>query len=651
MGQLHGPVSIAALMGLLCYVDWVGMGGATLFLAIIGIPLFLMTWAIRGAVRQKDGDDDNLTAIFEKAGLGGTKLRWRPPSPGSMVRSLKGVMRMPRGEKVPKDAQGKATHIEGGLGIPPGSLTIVPNEDRADYADVTLSDPRVLRKPLDPPDPSFPGRSIAAPILVGRWQDGAPANWPIVDQHVQIMGMTGSGKSLGAGWSTMAELITRYDVHIFAADITKGNQTLGPFADSIYRLETDKAGARAMLLDISAAIKPRTEYLASKGLAKWQEGCGLSYLVVWLEEAPDIIDSLGEAGTGKWLSSLKAARSAGISFFISLQRSDWTQLPTLARGQLAKWCFGVAEGTDANFGLSDLQVTRDATPELWGMRHPGMAYLDAPGIPEERVAMPMRTWYWGKDDKKIRQLTSEWPLTTKHALDSTTEDAMKHHGASAVIVPVDEPNGDVTDIEDEPGFDYTAPSEPLEPASKELASVVWKPETQPVNDAVNPVDSLRDFIITSKVSAVNTADLMAFCRGIGRTRGWLYAALPKLESDGLLERDETKAVSTWNVIGRGSEFNLERARAFIASSRERAEQYHASIDPDLTPESMLSLYESSNCYLCGTPIGQRRQIDHKTPLSKDGAHALENLGAACVFCNESKGDDTEAEYRARMDAV
>jgi 5-methylcytosine-specific restriction endonuclease McrA len=228
---------------------------------------------------------------------------------------------------------------------------------------------------------------------------------------------------------------------------------------------------------------------------------------------------------------------------------------------------------------------------------------------------------------------------------------MKHHGASSPIAPVDEPDGDITDVDDEPGFDYTSPVDELEPASAELASMRWKADVVPVNEVINPLDALRDFIITSKVSAVNVADLMAFCRGVGRTRNWLYGALPKLEQEGLLERDETKVVSTWNVIGRGSEFNLERARAFIASGKDRAEQYSAFIDPALTPESMLPLYESSNCYLCETPIGQRRQIDHKVPLSKGGAHTLDNLGSACVFCNESKGDSTEAEYRARMDAV
>jgi hypothetical protein len=648
MGVLHGPVSVLLLMSLLGYADMAGNTTAVQFLAIIVLPMFLLTWAIRGGIRQKDSDGtDNLNEIFEKAGIGGARLHWKPPTPGQLIKSLKGIVRMPRGEKSPDDLVKKAVLVEGGLGIPPQSLTVVPNEDRADWADVTLSDPRVLRKPIDWPGPSFGGESIAKPIRVGKWQDDAPVNWPVTDQHVQIMGMTGSGKSLGAGWSTLAELITRNDVAIFAADITKGNQTLGPFKDSLYRLETTKNGARNMLLDISATVKPRTDYLASQGLAKWQEGCGLSYIVVWLEEAPDIIDNLGDAGQAKWISSLKAARSAGISFFISLQRSDWTQLPTIARGQLSKWCFGVAESTDAAFGLSDQQLNRDATPELWGMRHPGMAYLDAPGIAEERVAMPMRTWYFGNTDAKVRLHAMDYPQSAKPPLDQITADAIQRND---IPRDVTEPDGSITEPEDEPGFDYTDNGSDLEKASPELTAKRFAADPMPLAVA-NPHEALRDFIIDSKMSAVSVADLMPFSRSIGLKRTWLYRAMDMLAESGLVERDETRDVTTWLILGRDDTFNLERARAFIASGKDRAEEYGAPVDPGLTPESMLPLYEATHCYLCEVAIGAKRQIDHRVPLSKGGAHALANLGAACVFCNESKGDDTEQEYRARMEAA
>ncbi len=214
----------------------------------------------------------------------------------------------------------------------------------------------------------------------------------LTGHHLALNGMTGSGKSVGGGWSLLAELVTRSDVAVLAADLTKGEQSLGCMRPSLHAFVTTKDGARALLDGVHAMIRARTDYLAERGLQRWQAGCGLVYVVCWLEEAPDVIDSLTDVGRERWLSAMKAARSAGVTFVLSLQRSDWSQIPTLARGQMAKWCFGVQDSSDASFGLSEIQAERGARPELWNNRQPGMAYLDAPGIPDERLAMPMRTF-------------------------------------------------------------------------------------------------------------------------------------------------------------------------------------------------------------------------------------------------------------------
>jgi hypothetical protein len=245
-----------------------------------------------------------------------------------------------------------------------------------------------MRKALPWEGPSRSGTSISLPLEPGLWQDATRVQYVITGHHLMIMGMSGSGKSFGAAWSLLSELVTRHDVAVLAADVTKGEQSFGPLRPALHLFETTKESARALLTAVHAAIRPRTDFLAERGYQKWQEDCGLTYVVVWLEEAPDIIDSLGDKGRERWLSSLKAARSAGITFVISLQRADWTQLPTLARGQLAKLCMGVENAHDAAFGLSEAQQARNCQPELWATSQPGMAYLHAPGIPDDRIAMP-----------------------------------------------------------------------------------------------------------------------------------------------------------------------------------------------------------------------------------------------------------------------
>src|SRR5690606_11319368 len=155
---------------------------------------------------------------------------------------------------------------------------------------------------------SRPGASIAEPLRVGLWQDGEDVEHTIVGHHLQIMGKSGSGKSEGAAWNYLAEMVSRSDVVVVACDITKRDQFLGPLRPALHRLDTIKAGARAQVEDMHRVMGARMDYLAKKGLTKWQPGCGLSYLVWWLEEFPDIGDAIDMT---KFLSIVKALRSAG----------------------------------------------------------------------------------------------------------------------------------------------------------------------------------------------------------------------------------------------------------------------------------------------------------------------------------------------------
>lgn len=54
-----------------------------------------------------------------------------------------------------------------------------------------------------------------------------------------------------------------------------------------------------------------------------------------------------------------------------------------------------------------------------------------------------------------------------------------------------------------------------------------------------------------------------------------------------------------------------------------------------------TIYANGNgrCALCGKPIEFKHMtIDHKTPLSRGGTNALDNLQPACRVCNFMKQD-------------
>jgi hypothetical protein len=546
LGRVHAAGTVLAIAGWEAAATANGIFAPGLgYLLAVGGPALALSWNLRSVIRPpRHADSDHLAAAFagaaQQAGLGRATLRVKDRSP----KVIEGVITMEPGETA-ADAIKKAPSLESAMKFPPGSLLIAPDLDRADQAPVRISDPRAIRKPQPWPGPSKPGASIAEPVCPGIYQDSETVSYKAAGHHLMVMGMTGSGKSMGAAYSLLGEEVTRHDAAVVAVDITKGEQTLGPLRAALHDLVTEKDQAKALLAKVQAAIKPRTDYLASKGLQGWEPGCGLTHLTVWLEEAPDIFAALGDKGLARFLSALKAARSAGIRFVISLQRADWSQMPTLARGQLAKLCMGVDSSDDAKFGLSELQEDRNCRPELWSNKQPGMAYLDAPGIPDDRVSMPWRTWSWGKDDKLIRAHCAAYPASGR-PLDDITREAI---GGAAVP---DEPEEDddviaeyLTDGDEGEIEPVDAPDE-IEVPDSEFGRWQFAGEPQQKMDPADARLLLRSTVALwtgQGRDSFGMADLVEPWRRTGRSRSLLYKALDEMADEDLIERDE-------NVAGR-----------------------------------------------------------------------------------------------------
>lgn len=525
-------------------------------LALIGGLTLIFSFNIRAALRRKGVDanelvSDPLKALFgrgaERAGIAADATTTK-----TSEHKAEASVQLDPGKGVAEDLQKKVPYIESGIGLPPGAITVSVDPDDASKAKATISDPRVLKNRIPWPGPSRPGGSIGEPIRLGLWQDLDIVELLLFGFHLMIMGMSGSGKSIGACWNILAEIMTRFDVAIFAVDITKADQTLGPLEKGLHRVAYTAEKARAMLRDIQAELPKRTAWLSAHGYQKWMPGCGLTYWIVWLEEFPDIFDALPEKEQEEFLSMLKAIRSAGGTVVLSLQRSDYTQMPTIARGQLAKMCLGVESASDAKFGLSPAQREAGARPEMWAQKQPGMAYLDAPSIEEARIAMAMRTWDWGVDDQeasaRMRAHADNWPAAAKE-VDEFTQIVAANFGADAAAGLDDDGQGDEGE---KPVGDQVKTEDP----SPDIEAGIDDP-IEPLDDTKFPArkgarmeaGEARGVLLAQLAAWAReereefaVRDLKSVKERTGYTsRGWLNDQLTILCDEGVIERDDEKS--------------------------------------------------------------------------------------------------------------
>ncbi|MBB4913333.1 hypothetical protein [Streptosporangium saharense] len=409
IGRLHATATTAAASAWFTAATITGLGtpvvnGALFF----GGATLALSWNIRTVIRNTSGDSDGegtgdaLGTLFararEQAGLKGAKVRATEVT----SHKVKGQMQLPPGEKTADDVIKSVDRIESGMQLPPGSVTVSRDDDRADRAHFTVSNPRAIRQPIPWPGPSHPAASIDKPLRIGLYQDGDDVQYRFVGHHLQIMGMTGSGKSIGGAWNIIGEIITRHDAAVFSIDISKDDQTMGPLREGLHRFESTKTGAVGLIRALHAEIPKRTKWLASRGYSNWEPGCGLTYWYLHVEEIAKLVNELGAQDEELLGEILKEIRSAGGSVILSLQRADYTQIPTIFRSQMAKMCFGLSDPDDVRYGVSSRQKKADVAPHEWEDHHPGMAYLDGKSVRPTHYAMPMRTFTWGSSSAEAR---------------------------------------------------------------------------------------------------------------------------------------------------------------------------------------------------------------------------------------------------------
>ncbi|NEA46850.1 hypothetical protein [Streptomyces sp. SID10815] len=297
-----------------------------------------------------------------------------------------------------------------------GRITHVVDEDDSSMVTMRVQVADLLKEGFPWRGPSAFGASIGdVPIRTGRYEDGedlllnltgqlrclnltgAPLEpEPLANgnvEHCIAMGVNGAGKTQG-NQLIITECGTRTEVSTIVIDCSKFQQDFGHLRHGIEWPIDKKDAARRFFKLLPNAIEKRTDFLAAKGLSKWEPGCGINFLVIIGEEAADFA-----ADNEHYQKILRTARAAGIWILTSIQRATHNNMDTDSRANSpAGLCFGLRDGADAQYCLPDEATDAGAWPQ-WGNRKPGYHYAAGLGIPEDRWHVVARTELASKRDQ------------------------------------------------------------------------------------------------------------------------------------------------------------------------------------------------------------------------------------------------------------
>jgi len=450
--------------------------------------------------------------------------------------------------------------VEQSLQYPPGSATMRRASDNSAFGEFIAVDPAALEEPEPWPGPSAPGADMSAPFRYGRYADGSPVMVPRLDVfHTRTMGQTGTAKTMGHGYCQLGEGVTRENYAALVMDISKGEQFFGAWRTALHQFETEEEPVMALLAGIHRARLARTNYMAKDHFTEWTPACRLSFLDIFLAEAPDIIRKLPsgkrQAAAGAytledWQSDVKNARSAGESWNLDLQLALATEVPTVSQGQLSYLCMGVETPEEARVGLSSRQLKAGCRPDLWGRRLPGMAYWDAPTIDPAHGVMAMRFFHWAGKSRQAFDYAGLYPSIDR-PLDDVTSEALAWTPPVTPSLELPGPGGTLSGLrppQPKAGGKVTSifakgpRKSDLHDEAAEAEAALWTAISAMMAQR-KPVDGVRD-------SSFVIYDLrgLGFDDKVGRSRSWLYDALATFEQQGRLELVSDKPKKRWRVL-------------------------------------------------------------------------------------------------------
>ncbi|MFD7667783.1 hypothetical protein [Streptomyces sp. NPDC059788] len=401
----------------------------------------------------------------------------------------------------------KVPAMAAALKVGTGRITHHVNDD--DVSDITMrvQVADLLKEGVKWPGPSAFGAGFGdIPLPLGRYEDGEDllVNLPgvLLDpkdlatgnvEHCVAQGTNGAGKTQGNA-VMITDAATRREVSIFLLDCAKPDQDYGHVRHAADMWITEEKDVRRFFKQLGPVIKARAAYLGAKGLARWEPGCGLNFLLIICEEAADYADG------DSYAKVLRTIRAAGGWVLTSIQRATHDQMDTTARSNHpAGMAYGLSDGAEAAYVLPPEAIEAGAYPG-WGNRKPGYVYVAGLGIPQERWHVVARTYH---ADRATLAAAVTAGMNVRTPLDSVTADAFGAMWTNRTTFTTPLLPG---------GGAPAAPAAPAPPAAPPAPGPAFAPEPQ-LEDS-DDEDQEEDVEVDEEMIAKETEEMLEMLEGL-----------------------------------------------------------------------------------------------------------------------------------------
>lgn len=583
--RIHSAITVAAGSAWLTAACLAGpTAGPIDDMYLIGGPVLALSWNVRMVLRRNDdpageGSDKGLLA---KVGLARAQIGAAKVEPNRVTASLG----LEAGEQTNDDVTKSLSRLASALDLPTSAVRYLPDPGSARRGELVIVPEDMLSELVEWEGPSNLGGSIAEPLVIGRYDDGAPLLlWLPGDPeakrnstHVLIAGGTGSGKG-DTALNVQTEILSRRDVILWLSD-PKSFQDFRPLLPGIDWAVEGGTATEVMVEALKATIPARTGWLGAHRYRQWTPECvqtqndpahscrkdgtacgcaGMPFLVAWMEEAANTLRALGD---DVFTGIAQEARSAGISLVVSLQRPSYDQMSTSTRASLPSVIALGCDPRDEGFSLPDTVIDAGAHPGAWGNRRPGYCYVVSPGIDESRYPSPGRTRAFGHRAVPVMELLATWAQRNGATPDPVTDraaagvagrayttrndtDDQSTAGAAADEGDDDMEYGLLVDPEDvdiDPDAELPDPEE-----GDDIPLFGQETGRKPSPDEARRLfaDALTQFEDEGRM-VVGPKDFMEWCDRHGLSRPWVSARLKDAYEEGRLE--PTNTTGRWRIV-------------------------------------------------------------------------------------------------------